>query len=78
MSFTKHFFGEIQFYRLDTEPVDWSPLAAHFVVVVVMIDKKRSLTCGKPCILTAYLTFNVMSSIRQWIRNKACDKQTNY
>jgi hypothetical protein len=50
---------------MDTVPVDWSPVAGHFVVVAVMIDKKRSLTCGKPHTLTAHLTFDMTFSIHQ-------------
>jgi hypothetical protein len=57
--------------------VDWSLVVGHFVVVAVMIDKKISLTCGKPRTLTALLTFDMTSLIRQWAEKRACDKKIN-
>jgi hypothetical protein len=45
MSFTKYFFGKIKkklkFNTMNMEPVDWSQVAAHCVVVAIMIDKNR-------------------------------------
>jgi hypothetical protein len=58
-------------------PVDWSPVAAYFVVVAVMIDKNRSLTCGKPHTLTAHFTVDVKSFIHQWTEHRNGEKRMN-
>jgi hypothetical protein len=57
--------------------VDWSLVVGHYVVVAVMIDKNISLICGKPRTLTAHLTFDMGSPIRQWAQKRACDRRIN-
>ena len=57
--------------------MDCSLVVGHFVVVAVMIDKNISLTCGKPRTLTAHLTIDMTSRIRQWAEKGACDKWIN-
>ena len=67
----------MHFYTTDTVPVDWSLVIGHFVVVAVMIDRKISLTCGKPRTMTAHLTFDITSPIRQRTEKRTCDERIN-